>query len=277
MDLDKLKKAALDKTMAFKIFKDNPEKNKHAEEDTSSFGEFAENMKVSMDGAPDGDETMDSTKRFNLRDVLSGLKKIGDELLDTETESDDKPDHDAAPAGADTSENKDDIMTSEETSKADSREDSTAASEQHMQIGPDIISSRLDEIKTGIDELKETSSDDKLSEQSERLDDISRKLSTIKNMLEKQSDNTTKSVVNINAKLNAQDDRLADLITSLGSVSKLNDSVFDLKNSQMNTRNSIDALETSFLKLKRKMTVGITIISVLSAVLIVLEVLNLLS
>ena len=91
------------------------------------------------------------------------------------------------------------------------------------------------------------------------------------------TDSTTKSIVNINAKLNAQDDRITDIVTSLGSVSKLNDSVFDLKNTQMNTRNSIDTLSASFSRLKRRMTAGVTVISILSAVLIVLEVLNLLS
>ena len=71
MDLDKLKKVALDKTMAFKIFKDTPEKGKQDKE----FDEFADSMDVRMDSSPDGSEDMASTRRFNLREVLSGLRR----------------------------------------------------------------------------------------------------------------------------------------------------------------------------------------------------------
>lgn len=268
MDLDKLKKAALDKTI--KIFRDGSDKEKLDTDSTDGrFEEFAKKMDVRMDTAPDGEDDMGATRRFRLREVLGGL------MHEPEDEEPESADAEQAEADADTSAQAAAPVTETPSPSPDASEKTAAAAVPYELI------SEISEIKSGIDELRGASaksgSDEALAEQNGRLDDISRRLSTIKNMLEKQSDSTTKSVVNINAKLNAQDDRLTDIITSLGSVSKLNDSVFDLKNAQMNTRNSIDSLETSFSRLKRKMTAGITVLSILSAVLIVLEVLNLLS
>lgn len=61
------------------------------------------------------------------------------------------------------------------------------------------------------------------------------------------------------------------------SVSKLNDSIFELKNAQINTKNSVAELEEGFAKLKRKCVAGVTILSILSAVIIALEVFQLIS
>lgn len=267
MDLDKLKKVALDKTMAFKIFKDTPEKGKQDKE----FDEFADSMDVRMDSSPDGSEDMASTRRFNLREVLSGLRKAADSIEDALD--------DESPNTSDPVQTVD--MQQAERQSTSSGSPAAAPAEPQAAAVPDEVTSCLNDIKNGIDELKSTVSADtqspELAEQAAKLDDISRRLSSLRNMLEMHTDSTTKSIVNINAKLNAQDDRITDIVTSLGSVSKLNDSVFDLKNTQMNTRNSIDTLSASFSRLKRRMTAGVTVISILSAVLIVLEVLNLLS
>ncbi len=78
------------------------------------------------------------------------------------------------------------------------------------------------------------------------------------------------SLANIERKLN-------DISASLTGVNKINDSIFDLKNSQINTRNSLNELEVSFRKFKKKVASGVVIISVISAVIAILEILNLLS
>lgn len=292
MDLDKLKKAAWDKTMSFKIFKEQPDdKDLHEDpaEETREFNAFTEKMNVVMDGAsPDDDTSLGSTKRFNLRDMLSELKKKSQDFLYDENDDADNAEQ------ADSMDTDDDAFSTVSGEQAKKPEkqpiSSQAEREKPVFMTPEANSEPIveelkkciDDIKAGIGRIEAADAaliakDSGADDQSQKLDDISRRLSTIKNMLEKQSDSSTKSVVNINAKLNAQDERLTDITSSLGSVSKLNDSVFDLKNTQMNTRNSIDELETSFRYLKKKMTVGITLISILSAVLIVLEVLNLLS
>lgn len=70
---------------------------------------------------------------------------------------------------------------------------------------------------------------------------------------------------------------VTDIRQSVGSVSKLNDSVFELKNNQLNTRNAVSNLETAFARLKKKCILGVTVVSILSAIIIALEIVNLLS
>lgn len=277
MDLDKLKKAARDKSAAaLKRLTDLNEDDNTQDSDNESFDEFTEKADVQMDYSdPDSDDEIGSTRRFNLRDMLSGLYKKGEELLRDDDSSDDVSDTDVDPQPpADTDTEKADTDNTFEEKKTENAA-STPVSDE--------IREYLEQISSGITAL-ENSDTSKLYESknstreiTERLDDISKRLSNIKVILDKQSDSNTKSVVNIHAKLNAQDERLSDIYTSLGSVSKLNDSIFDLKNHQMNARNSMDALEKSFSVFRKKTITGITVISILSAVLIILEVLNLLS
>lgn len=281
MDLDKLKKAARDKSAAaLKRLTDLNEDDNTQDGDNESFDEFTEKADVRMDySEPGSDDEIESTRRFNLRDMLSGLYKKGEELLRDDDGSDDITENYTV-----IDNNPEDESVSPEPDTDGNSEEEKEESENVMSAPvSDEIRAYLEQISSGITAL-ENSDTSKLYESknstreiTERLDDISKRLSNIKVILDKQSDSNTKSVVNINAKLNAQDERLSDISASLGSVSKLNDSIFDLKNHQMNTRNSMDALEKSFSVLRKKTIAGITVISILSAVLIVLEVLNLLS
>lgn len=280
MDLDKLKKAARDKSAAaLKRLTDLNEDDNTQDGDNESFDEFIEKSDVRMDySEPGSDDEIESTRRFNLRDMLSGLYKKGEELLRDDDGSDDITENDTV------IDNNPEADSGSPEADTDSSSEEKKESENVMSAPvSDEIRAYLEQISSGITAL-ENSDTSKLYESknstreiTERLDDISKRLSNIKVILDKQSDSNTKSVVNINAKLNAQDERLSDISASLGSVSKLNDSIFDLKNHQMNTRNSMDALEKSFSVLRKKTIAGITVISILSAVLIVLEVLNLLS
>lgn len=82
---------------------------------------------------------------------------------------------------------------------------------------------------------------------------------------------------NVTSKVNNLNEKIASLNTSLAGVSKLNDSIFDLKNSQMNTKNTLAELEGAFYGLKKKMKMGVMLISILTTIIAVLEILNLLS
>ena len=82
---------------------------------------------------------------------------------------------------------------------------------------------------------------------------------------------------NLEGHLSAIERKLAEISNAVSGVNKINDSIFDLKNSQINTRNSINELEISFKKMKKKMISGITVISVITAIVAVLEIINLLS
>ncbi|MGN1115425.1 MAG: hypothetical protein ACI4TH_02515 [Candidatus Ornithomonoglobus sp.] len=125
-----------------------------------------------------------------------------------------------------------------------------------------------------------TAVEEKLNTIEYQLDKIDEAISMLKADTVDASNETARIiriVENISGKVNRTGERLTDLNNSLAGVSKLNDSIFDLKNSQMNTKNSLGELQSAFFKLKKKMTASVTIISILAAVIAVLEVLNLLS
>ncbi len=64
---------------------------------------------------------------------------------------------------------------------------------------------------------------------------------------------------------------------NVSSITKVSDSVFDIKNTQQTTKNSISGLEMSFNKMKNKYIACITLLSILSFIIIALQVINLLS
>lgn len=64
---------------------------------------------------------------------------------------------------------------------------------------------------------------------------------------------------------------------TVNGVSKLNDSVFDMKNAQQNTKTALTELQTAFNRLKKKTITGIVIISIVGLITIALEVVNLLA
>ncbi|MDD6484327.1 MAG: hypothetical protein PUF72_07115 [Clostridiales bacterium] len=68
-----------------------------------------------------------------------------------------------------------------------------------------------------------------------------------------------------------------DIKNTIGAVSKLNDSIFDLKNSQQNVKVAVSDMEAGFKRLKSKCVAGFTIISIIGLITIALEVINLLS
>lgn len=70
---------------------------------------------------------------------------------------------------------------------------------------------------------------------------------------------------------------IKELKQSTAGISKLADSIFDVKNTQVNTKNTLAELEMSFIKLKKKCIAGVTILSILSAIIIGLQIVLLLS
>lgn len=82
---------------------------------------------------------------------------------------------------------------------------------------------------------------------------------------------------NLEGHIVAIERKLSEISNSVSGVNKINDSIFDLKNSQINTRNSINELEVAFKKMKKKVISGITVISIITAIVAVLEIINILS
>lgn len=266
MDLDKLKKAAKEKgALALKklIRATEPE-----EEDDINQEEAPENIadveQPENETAESSDNTVSGeTQRFDLNDILSRLKsEPGDQTYS-------EPEETEADAAAE-----------EEIEESVSVEQTP---EKEVSDITEIIAAAVNDIRAEIDKELGSTRElinerlNALDEQTKRLNDIYGRLGTLNSIVDKNAGESTKSAININGKLNAHDARLTEISNSLGSVSKLNDSIFDLKNSQMNTKNSLSELESSYTKLKRKMTAGVTIMSILCAIVVILEVMNLLS
>lgn len=116
-----------------------------------------------------------------------------------------------------------------------------------------------------------------LSAVSEKVDEVSQKLQLLEiqendnNRTRAQSEaDLTRAISNVSADV-------SEIRQAVVSVSKLNDIIFDLKNAQVNTKNSVAELEAGFVKLKRKCVAGVTILSILGAIAIALEVVQLIS
>ncbi|MBQ3427282.1 MAG: hypothetical protein IJH37_09085 [Clostridia bacterium] len=248
MDFDKLKKAAKE-TLKIMSAKDEPSVEDELEDD---FPDVKSEPKEKIDN----EDVMGSTQRIDLKTIFERFRTKVEEGVPAR-EAPPKTESASAVSLSDASEAMDEIAkTVDEIDKR--TEEITLAADEHNEK----LSASIDTLQTGI----ETS-----------IDEIKSELAAIHKLVENADVDTHDSFNSVTAKLNNSEKRAEKLINSLSGVSKLNDSIFDLKNSQMNMRNTLADLEESFYSLKRKMTTGILIISVIAAVIAILEIINLLS
>ena len=260
MDFDKLKKAAKEtfRIMTGKddeeLFNDEETENGAAGSETESDFDFAaEPFDEPEDpSSPDDgtkalrDDTAGHTQRIDLKSVLQMFKASG---------SDDEPSADAKQTGQ--------ISSSENTNKA-----------------VEMIDKKIEEISVAADENSE-----KINVTlAELKTDVSSALDTFRSELSAMrvnSDGITSGQQEFSStvleRLNATDKKIDKIAASISSVSKLNDSLFDLKNSQINTKNSLGDLEAAFYQFKKKLNTSMLIMSIIAAVIVILEIINLLS
>lgn len=123
----------------------------------------------------------------------------------------------------------------------------------------------LENLNAGIETLIS-----KLDSLTSKVNDIEIKQIENKNSYDRDINDSRVAMTSLN-------NELAEIKQSVGSINKLNDSLFDLKNSQQITKKSLTDLEASYANLKKKCVAGITILSILSALTIIIEIINLLS
>lgn len=132
----------------------------------------------------------------------------------------------------------------------------------------------------------------------ERLEDVSENFGGVQNRIETVNEavaSLDKRIQDIEIKISALSDDAAarnaeikqeftelkavaeQIRNSVNGVSKLSDSVFDMKNMQQNTKTALTDLQVAFMRLKKKTVAGIAILSVISFIVIALEVINLLA
>lgn len=256
MDLDKIKKAAGNtiKVISGKtddFISDLKSINSEEIEDDVLFDDFSDDIPLSENKKPveDTDDTVDdedgATQRFNLQNMLERFRQKKDDIDSTFRSI---LDINGASSEADNDDTDEGELKTESESAAANTViiDAQAVTEEIS-----VLDSQLDTLKKSVDELSELTN------------------TAVKKL--------NKTIDNINGNFNVTEQKLTDISNSLASISKLNDSIFDLKNAQMNTKNSLADLEAAFAKLKKKMTASITIISALTAVIAILEIINLLS
>lgn len=153
----------------------------------------------------------------------------------------------------------------------------------------------LKKSKEAISEAKEKSADVRVKEgdckegaapvimqsiDNEKLDEVFGKLNEVSELLkdiELHSRNGSSYAENALLQIKSVSNGVEEIRQAVSGINKLSDSIFDLKNSQLNTKNSMENLEAGFISLKKKCVMGITIISILTLLSIVLSILILLS
>lgn len=252
MDFDKLKKAAKE---TFRIVSSKTDEKKESADETSAETGTHEETE---------DITAEYTQRIDLKNVFERFKK---KKTASETENDCEPDEpEVVP----------ETVKEAETSPAEDTDTKETAPATVTDDGAAKLKEKLDLIDMAIAAISGAEADnytDIKNTISEVSESISQIRDTAASSLKQQSD-LSDTVI---ARLNTTDKKLSHISNSLTGISKLSDSIFDLKNSQMNTRNSLGELEAAFYKLKKKMSASIMIISILSAVIAILEIINLLS
>ena len=119
--------------------------------------------------------------------------------------------------------------------------------------------------------------DKKLDAVDARIAELSDKLRTVELQGMESGKEASRGFDDLRQSTGSIEESIGDMKQETAGISKLTDSVFDLKNTQVNTKNTLSELEMSFVRLKKKCIVGIVILSLLGAVAIGLQIVQLLS
>lgn len=138
--------------------------------------------------------------------------------------------------------------------------------------GGQDIANRMTEVK---EKFLET--ENKLSSVSDGLESVKRRLQAMQQATESGMHDNVKKIDGIGRNIDSLKTQTGEVIQTLSGVAKLSDSVFDLKNSQMNTKNTIEVLNLSVRALKKKMTAAVTVMSIIAVVIVIFQIINLLS
>lgn len=110
-----------------------------------------------------------------------------------------------------------------------------------------------------------------------KLDEASAKINELEAKQIENRNNYDRGINDLRVSITNMSNDLADVKQNSNNIAKLNDSVFDLRNAQQNMKKSLGELEARIISLRKKCVMGITVVSVLSAIMIILEIINLFS
>lgn len=252
------------------------------------YEEFLKNADIKMNG--DG-EPVENTQRINLNETIN-IQNVIDKFKKT-----------AGGIGSSAKNLKDTVVSKMDMFKAkmedehdgeeskEETEDDSIADKIKNSVKTSVQTSvhKIDEIKEGaksISEMSERFDDveiriqnvsDDVSALSEKINAISEKLNVAEMQARERMSGHEQNYSDIKEAVEAVGAGVSEIKQAVNSVSRLNDSVFDLRNTQLNTKNAVSDLETAFARLKKKCVLGVTVLSILSAIVIVLEIVLMLS
>ena len=137
------------------------------------------------------------------------------------------------------------------------------------------ISGRFNEASAIGNDIQKISSD--IENAISKLDTVSSKLGDIEVKQIENRNSYDRNVNDMRVSMSCLINDIAEMGQNTGSIAKLSDAVFDLKNTQANTKKAIADVEERVIALRKKVTAGVTLISVLAVIMIALEIINLLS
>lgn len=238
------------------------------------YEEFLKNADIQMNGEPaepvENTQKINLNETINLQSVIDKFKKTAGGIKDTVVSKVDelKSKKETSP-----------VMQKAEEIKEDVRE---AIDESGIKEKVRSAASKIDDFRENVthsgrveEQLGDVSA--AVGEIARRLIDVSDKLNEIEAQGGQRGKDSESSLRDMRSEIRVISDNVAEIKQTVGAVSKLNDSVFDLKNAQLNTKNALSDMETGVSRLKRKCILGVTVLSILSAIVIVLEIILMLS
>ena len=252
------------------------------------YAEFLKNADIKMNGDA---EPVENTQRINLNETIN-IQNVIDKFRKTAGDigSSAKNFKDTVVSKMDMFKTKKEEEQGEEETGEEVEEESIADKiKTSVKNSVQTSAHKIDEIKEGarsISEMSERFDDveiriqnvsDDVSALSEKLKAISEKLNVAEMQARERMNEHGLNYSEIKEAVETVGNGVSEIKQAVNSVSKLNDSVFDLKNTQLNTKNAVSDLETAFARLKKKCVLGVTVLSILSAIVIALEIVLMLS
>lgn len=233
------------------------------------YEEFLKNADIKMNDGEEA-EPVANTQKINLNETIN-IQSVIDKFKKT-----------AGGIESGAKKIKDSVVSKMDALKA-KKEDEEDITEQadkqqtadEVKAGAESVSEvpvKIDNVETKLQNLC-----DEVSNLSVKMKDISSMLDVIEVQSQQRMKEHDLNCADIKQAVEEMGSGVNEIRQAVNSVSKLNDSLFDLKNTQLNTKKALSDLETSFVRLKKKCVLGVTVLSILSAIVIVLEIILMLS
>ena len=109
------------------------------------------------------------------------------------------------------------------------------------------------------------------------LENVKIRLEAIQHSTEDGMHDNSNSIASLKKTIGELKERILEISQTISGVSKVSDSVFDLKNAQINTKKSIDSLETAIKLMKKKLNASVAVLCIIGVLIIALQVITILS